>query len=339
MVLADVPPWIVWYLTNSCNLRCSYCFTNSSPNSPASLPPHELFSIAESLAKSAATHVTLEGGEPLVVPEFSAILDLLLAAGKRVRILTNGLLLPQLWQSNWVGIDQISISLDDIRRAKHNAQRGGYDGVMRTLRMLSEEGVAYEVVILVTSGNYDGVYATVRYLVESGCRSVSVGLPRAIGRGAIGEFGLGTGQTESVVRQLLLAHSHFGDRTKIHASGFYDRRLFTAGIAGTLTSCLCGHVKATVNYDGLVYPCSNLPYAFPKDFIHAQFGEPLSLLEHDLSDIVNGKLMDSWRAVVLSQPVDCDGCDLKLYCNGGCRALSYRYQRSFDRKDEACGLN
>ncbi len=74
-----------------CNLCCSYCDTQwaNNPNCPSE--KYSPQSIAERIAASTIKNVTLTGGEPLLQPEMTELLENLSALPlKRVEIETNG---------------------------------------------------------------------------------------------------------------------------------------------------------------------------------------------------------------------------------------------------------
>lgn len=73
-----------------CNLRCAYCDTMwaNDPDAPHTLcTAQELLVIAQ---ESGSVNVTLTGGEPLLQPGISELIEGLLQAGHRVEIETNG---------------------------------------------------------------------------------------------------------------------------------------------------------------------------------------------------------------------------------------------------------
>ncbi|KKQ75374.1 MAG: Radical SAM domain protein [Candidatus Woesebacteria bacterium GW2011_GWB1_38_5b] len=329
-------PWVVWYVVNRCNLHCTYCFTHSSPHTFGPLDTTQLLSIAHKLGRSNAVVVTLEGGEPLIVSDLPLIVNTLANYGKKVRMYTNGIGLSKLFGETLPRMDRVTISFDDVREDKHNEQRGGYKQVVEAIEFLSKQQVPFGAVMMVTPRNYDGIFATGKYLISQGCKFVSMGPARPVGRGISDLIALDKYQSKLVVEQVLRLHQTFGDEAEIKLSGIYDKQLFISGITGTLPSCMCGEVKFTVNYDGFIYPCSNLPYVYTKDDISKHFGELPNLLNCSLEDAYNSPLMKNWREVVYQYPYECNSCTFRLYCNSGCRALNYQAFDSFEHKDPNC---
>lgn len=98
-----LPPatWIIWHITQRCNLACEYCFTDSSPASPAPLAAGALRHTVRAINESRAALVTIIGGEPFTVRGLPEDVEALLSSSDRkVNIDTNGLFLRNRW-SQW----------------------------------------------------------------------------------------------------------------------------------------------------------------------------------------------------------------------------------------------
>jgi hypothetical protein len=101
------------HVAEHCNLKCANC-CNMSP-----LVTEKLLTVAEVesfVARMAgvlvADVVKIMGGEPLLHPELPAVLRVLRASGigDRVRLFTNGLLLPAMPEAFWEALDELTIS-------------------------------------------------------------------------------------------------------------------------------------------------------------------------------------------------------------------------------------
>src|SRR5579862_96948 len=108
-------PAIEFFLTDLCNLRCDNCAASAPYLSSANHP--DLNSFVESLAYLAPVascdELRLLGGEPLLNKEICAFL---LAARdsrlfRRLKVITNGLLLPKMSEEFWQLADIVRISL------------------------------------------------------------------------------------------------------------------------------------------------------------------------------------------------------------------------------------
>lgn len=101
------------HVAEHCNLRCANC-CNMSP-----LVADKLLAVADVAAFVArmagvlhADIVKIMGGEPLLHPEIARVIRMLRESGigDRVRLFTNGLLLPQMGDEFWEALDELTIS-------------------------------------------------------------------------------------------------------------------------------------------------------------------------------------------------------------------------------------
>jgi len=82
------------HLSNSCNLECEYCWTNSSPSGREFISYDSIIRFVDEVRCLGLTRISLSGGEPLMHPKVDLIISELLSRGLLVDITTNGTLLP-----------------------------------------------------------------------------------------------------------------------------------------------------------------------------------------------------------------------------------------------------
>lgn len=108
---------IHWYLTDRCNLDCSYCFRpNFTEDSD------DVFKLARLLAESGAKNIVLGGGEPTLERRLPEVTDILKSSGKNVVLHTNGLLLQGLLDR--LNVDDIALPLDSLDYQTQSELRG-----------------------------------------------------------------------------------------------------------------------------------------------------------------------------------------------------------------------
>jgi organic radical activating enzyme len=132
-----------------CNLSCRGC-SHASPVLPRTvLDPdvleHDLLLLAEHYR---ADTVRLLGGEPLLHPDLEAIVDVVRRSGiaERIRIVTNGVLLPRMPRRLWESVDVVEISLypgseleaEQLERCREEANAAGTQLVAARVRMFRE---------------------------------------------------------------------------------------------------------------------------------------------------------------------------------------------------------
>lgn len=155
-----------FHLTNRCNLACRHCLFAASPAEKASLPPELL---RRTIAEATALGCTLfyfTGGEPLLYPDFPALLaELLARPGNHAVVLSNGLLLAeQLAAFRQLPRERLhlQLSLDGLEK-NHDHLRGPgtFRRLLATLDLLHREGFATTLSVAVNRANLGDLPALV----------------------------------------------------------------------------------------------------------------------------------------------------------------------------------
>lgn len=101
------------HVTEHCNLRCANC-CNMSPLVPEKfLSVEETRALCERMSRVLIADVfKIMGGEPLLHPDIAGVLRAVRSTpiGDRVRLFTNGLLLPSMPAAFWEALDELTIS-------------------------------------------------------------------------------------------------------------------------------------------------------------------------------------------------------------------------------------
>ena len=110
----DKPIVLNLFITNACNLQCSYCYVDSCPDSDTSSAKYmslpDLEFILKSLDRENIELVHVFGGEPFLHPDIRDICEMCRAAGYPVNIATNGTLLHE--HLPWIKKNRVSISVN-----------------------------------------------------------------------------------------------------------------------------------------------------------------------------------------------------------------------------------
>lgn len=149
----------LWFNTGTlCNLTCGHCYIESSPRNDR-LAYLSAVEVAGYLDEIAALRLGTEligftGGEPFLNPHLPGILELALARGFRVLVLTNAMKpmhrsKPALLalQARFGARLQLRVSLDHYGRAVHEAERGprSFQPTVDGLLWLARQGFAVSV--------------------------------------------------------------------------------------------------------------------------------------------------------------------------------------------------
>lgn len=203
-------PARLWIYTNfHCNLACDYCAVASSPQAVARTMPAERFrALVDEAVTEGFTELYLTGGEPLLHPDLTVLLDLASARLPTV-LLTNAMLLrghrldrlrPLADRSSLV----IQTSLDGARPATHDAHRGSgsFTRTVDGIRTLRELGLPVRVALTETEQNTREIPDVVTLLADLGVPKTDFAVRPLLHRGfsATGlDIGAGTTVPELTV--------------------------------------------------------------------------------------------------------------------------------------------
>ena len=146
----------LWFNTGTlCNIECVNCYIESSPTNDrlVYLTCADVEPYLDELDAAGETDIEIgfTGGEPFMVPEMLAILDMVLARGHSVLMLTNAMqpmMRPRVkgglmeLQDRYGDRLTMRVSLDHFSPQHHDEERGegAFERAMQGLRWLSENG-------------------------------------------------------------------------------------------------------------------------------------------------------------------------------------------------------
>uniref|UniRef100_UPI00358E3D67 molybdenum cofactor biosynthesis protein 1-like isoform X2 n=1 Tax=Myxine glutinosa TaxID=7769 RepID=UPI00358E3D67 len=135
-------------ITEKCNLRCHYCMpTEGVQLTPKAslLTSHEIVTLARLFVKAGVTKIRLTGGEPLIRPDVTSIVENLckLEGLSTVAMTTNGVNLARMLPSlKHAGLGHLNVSLDTLVPQKFEfiSRRKGWHKVMEGIEKAIELG-------------------------------------------------------------------------------------------------------------------------------------------------------------------------------------------------------
>jgi Fe-coproporphyrin III synthase len=159
-----------------CNLKCSHCYSSSSPNGWTILPPEPLIAALPRLRAEGYEVISLSGGEPLLYPWLGELLAAAKAEGFRTAAITNGFRVSARHRSVIEALDRIAISFDGLE-ARHNAMRGhpqAWSRAVAGLRYLAEIGKPAAAAFTVTCETLAEVPEFIEMCASLGVRAVQL---------------------------------------------------------------------------------------------------------------------------------------------------------------------
>jgi MoaA/NifB/PqqE/SkfB family radical SAM enzyme len=186
----SAPLLVTWQLTRDCDLACLHCCTESAPGKrlPDELDAAEAQRVAEDIVRSGVPYVMLCGGEPLVVPHFFRVAELLGQAGIALKIETNG----QRFDADVAArlarlpIRSVQVSLDGDTQEVYARQRPGASlaRAHAACRAARNAGLPLEVTFAPTRLNIHEAQAVIARARELGAFRFNTGRLMRIGTAA-----------------------------------------------------------------------------------------------------------------------------------------------------------
>jgi len=209
----------LWFNTGTlCNIACTHCYIESSPRNDrlSYLTLAEATDYLDEIARDglATEEIAFTGGEPFMNPDILAMLEICLARGFRVLVLTNAMRPMQRLKApllalreRWGARLAIRVSLDHYTRALHEEERGAvtWQPTLDGLKWLAASGFNASVAGRLLSGEPDAamrqgfarLFAEHGIAIDSGDRDRLVVFPEMdaavdvpeIAAGSWGSFG------------------------------------------------------------------------------------------------------------------------------------------------------
>jgi MoaA/NifB/PqqE/SkfB family radical SAM enzyme len=170
-------------LTEHCNLRCPHCIRDDV-TTVRSLDANLVFRVVDEAREALGTlAVSLTGGEPLLHPDFEALIEGLHSRGIPWRMVSNG------WHMRRIMplIDRcppqyIRLSLSGATRTTHDHDRGrgSYNRVLTGLALLTSRRVPTALSMVIDRRNRHELTAVVELAESLGCTRLHIILPQPV---------------------------------------------------------------------------------------------------------------------------------------------------------------
>ncbi len=255
------PPQLreLWFhLTNDCNLSCRHCMFASAPGQKAQLTADVVQKLATQALDEGCRIFALTGGEPLMHPDFRAIVQQLLRPGHtHVAVLTNGLLLRRYLEDDSWDFNRLhlQISLDGLQAA-HDRLRGrdAFSRLREELVWLKERQIPFTLSMCVTADNLEDMPGVIDFAAEVGAGNVHFMWYFIRGRGSAEDFA----RPEDIFPQLIRAGAR-ADELGVVIDNLTALRSQVFAPSGTVhDGSGSGWESAAVGADGRLYPSAAL---------------------------------------------------------------------------------
>lgn len=340
---------LYFYLTEGCNLACRHCWLapkfDPDGNKYKTLPLHLFRKIIEEAIPLGLQTVKLTGGEPLLHPNFLAMLDILHDKSLKLTVETNGILLtPEIAGEIARQINPfVSVSLDGADAETHDKIRGlegAFDKSTAGVQILADNDLKPQVIMSVMRTNADQAEKLVHLAEKLGAASVKFNIIQPTGRGEAIQGGSNEMSIKDIIELGRKVESDLAAKTKLQLFFDYPAAFQTLRNIATGDNCgVCGILSILGVLPSGHYALCGIG-SIEKDLVFGRAGEDaLSKVweKHGILQKLRSELPDGLTGI-------CSRCLMKHTCLGSCLAQNYYRKGSllapfwFCEQADAAGL-
>jgi mycofactocin biosynthetic radical S-adenosylmethionine protein MftC len=153
------PICLTWEITYACNLHCVHCLSSSGRRAADELTTAESRRLIDEWAEMRVFYINVGGGEPMVHPDFFALMEHAIDRGIGVKFSTNGSRIDPA-AARWIATTDyldVQISLDGVDATVNDALRGegSYANARNAMDLLAAEGFPFKLNHVVTRRSVD----------------------------------------------------------------------------------------------------------------------------------------------------------------------------------------
>ena len=331
---------VQWSITGKCNFRCKHCFM-SAPHAAQGEPSwEELMKMLDAFERCGVRNLNLTGGEPMFRKDFWKLVD---------EILRRGMFIPSLYSNGMLITDKFVEELE--KRHMYPTIQFSFDGIGYYDWMRGVEGAEKAVVaamkrcvaagfpvsasMVLFKENVHSIRDSVNFLASIGVRALKIGNASPQGEWLNQKEHYLT--QEEVYEAFLEYIPHYfedGKPLSISMEGFFSYEKDASYLHAVNEKDvpverfgkvnMCGHVRRGlyVSPQGHVLPCMSM-VGGP---IESQFP---NMLETPLEEILDSdslymKIIGFTIKDFMDHNPECNECEYKAKCCGGCRAIAVR---------------
>jgi radical SAM protein with 4Fe4S-binding SPASM domain len=318
MVPLDI---VEFEITTECNFRCIHCYCNAGEKDDDELNFDEIKNLVIQAKELGIYELDLVGGEPLIHPKILDIIAFAKGIGQKILINTNGSLITDDFAKSLKKVYPeliIGVSLDgsDPETNDFIRGKGNFEKAIKGIEILIKNNFSVSILHIINKINWLKFENIIKLAKEFGIRNIYVDRFIPVGRGEIFANYLDMRDEEWAEAILYVREIVKKYRKKIN---FYVEE----SISGKPCSAGTTHVSILAN--GNVVPCGHLRFD-SKYYLG-------NIREKRLKDILYSINLNK----IFKSSKSCQNCELKNYCNGGCKA--YQIIKNKENDTPICLIN
>lgn len=179
-MVPDKLHYLMFKMTNRCNSDCEYCphaISRTKNEIKSDISKDIIIKTIHEAAQLGTTAISVNGGEPLIRPDIYEIIQTIIDDGIVPVLMTNGLLLPKMWDHlGAMGLKYVIISFDSLIKEVYEKQRGcsfekALEGIEAAVKMKEKyENVEIHVSAVLTRDNQDDFINLVEFMSAKGIK-------------------------------------------------------------------------------------------------------------------------------------------------------------------------
>ncbi len=264
------------HITDKCNLKCTYCYSNFYKRKNNDIPLAGVRRIVDAFDDLGVIEVSLIGGEPLLHPDFPRMVEYVKGKGLLCSIVTNGFFLGRHLDAV-KKLDHVCVSLDGPEEVNDVTRgRGSFRRAVEALELLKSNRINRSIRATLQKNNLDAIERTMDLAVRYGAM-LNFGLlfPQSSDNGRVKTVSKETPHDEeyrAALRKIIALKKKYPKRFFNSLANFRNALAWPAGYtrfflfenelkefpAFRPVPCFGGRTFATVDTDGRLYPCTNL---------------------------------------------------------------------------------
>lgn len=321
---------VTFSLTNKCNLKCLWCFENSSPNAKGELSTKQIISSFQKLKGIKAINLT--GGEIFVRKDIEEILQVAVKLFPKVHLIINGTLIPMFsipfFKKHNV---HFSISVDGPKNI-HEKIRGKntFNRIINNIKLLQKNNLYVNMQGTISRFNIPHIEDLIKLGRKLQVDRVSFIRLKGVGRGKkYGKLILNKDETKALNEKIYEFKKRYKNIHIMLKDSFFNtlnnyliKKTEELGPWYICGGCRAGMEILHIEHTGDIYPC---PY--------------LQIL---LGNILKDNIWDIWLHSPVLQNlrtkekyIKCSKCKYWGICRG-CRAESLRVSGNYLGPDPQC---